>query len=183
MSTLRQQTTPTLDFTPDRVGSIAKKTTQILGFSLAFYAVLLILMAAASPALAGKAIFWIAGVGIMTFILPGAPALFFALVNFPGWLLQRLNGRSEKLEKLFSNFYFDSKKSEIVVKSVLEEIRLPIELLVDFQHSKTSENLVYFHFADSADRDVCQAIRDENLRLKPSEFEKAFFALRAKAVS
>lgn len=184
MSSLRQPTAPELDFTPPRVGSISSYRQKIFGLSVVFYAVLLVFMYMVDPDLAFKAIGMAILFGIMTFIIPSvAPRLFFLLANIPGWIFHRLSSRSDKLEKLFSNFYFDSKTSEIVVRSFVEDIRLPIELLQDFQHSKDSENIVHFQFSEATDPAVCEAIRTENLSLKPAEFEKAFFALRSKAVS
>ena len=183
MTNLRQETAPKLDFTPARVGSTTSKIGKMVGSSIVFYGALFTLIGLVDVNFMGGLIFWTIIVGVMSFILPTGPTIFLLLLNIPGWIFSRFFGKDEKLEKLFSNFYFDSQTSEIVVKSFFEDIRLPIELLEDFQHSKTSENIVHFQFSEAADPEVCKAIRTENLTLKPAEFEKAFFALRSKAVS
>lgn len=184
MSTLRQETAPELDFTPARAGSVTNKRGKMVVSSILFYAALLTLIGLVDVEAMGGLIIWTVITGVMSFIAPQTgPMLFLLFLNMPGIIFSRFFGEKQKLEKLFSNFYYDSNTSEIVVKKFYDDVRLPIELLEDFQHSKTPENIVYFQFSEATDPAVCEAIRTENLILKPAEFEKAFFALRSKAVS
>ncbi len=108
----------------------------------------------------------------------GVIGIFIYLVEIPAALIYWHRTKPKSVKKIKGPLLYDHETGDLVVLHSLSVVRLPIEVLEDFQHSGNLDNSVIFVFSEKANPQACEYFRDLGLKLKPHEFDSVFSKLR-----
>lgn len=107
---------------------------------------------------------------------------FLYLLEMPAIMIYWLRNKPKSVEIIKDPLLYDHETGDLVVFHSLSVVRLPIEVLEDFQHSGSLDNSVSFTFSEKANPQACEYFQDLGLKLKPQEFDTVFSKLRALAL-